>query len=229
MTGKKKKTGRSLKKAVVGAAATAGLALTGWYFVVFGNGQKIKVPAYEAIRVIDGDTFETAEGQRIRLASTEAPELGRCGSDEAKKKLEELLMGKPLYVKVVYQDPYRRQISFVYSGKTFINEEMLRDGFAYYYRSSPGKIGEELKAATEKARQDKKGIFGEKCTQSTNPDKPKCNIKGNLGNSKNTKIYYLPDCGVYPNTQVQLYLGDQWFCSETQAKKAGFRKPEQCP
>lgn len=179
-----------------------------------------------ALRVIDGDTFETEEKQVIRLASTEAPELEHCGGKEAKDQLEKLILNQPLYIKVVYQDPYHRQVSLVYTGKDFVNEAMLKSGSSYYYRASPGKIGEQLQQAGETARKNQQGIFSA-CIQSVNPKQPKCNIKANIGQQDN--IYYLPDCGVYPNVILELYKGDQWFCTEAQAIKAGFRKPSQCP
>ena len=208
------------------AIATAGALISGMLWAGKDKLHLLPVPAYEAARVIDGDSFETKEGQYIRVASTESPELKLCGGNEAKAALEKLILGKTLYLKVVYRDPYQRLVSFVYAGQEFINQTMLENGYSYYYRSSPGTIGEALKAATERAREQKKGIFSETCTQTNNPEKPKCNIKGN---TRTGKIYYLPDCGLYPNVDLQLYLGDEWFCTEAAAIKAGFRKPEQCP
>lgn len=210
------------------ALAVSALAASGtlWY-LVSTQGVKIPVPSYRAIRVIDGDTFETEEKQVIRLASTEAPELDKCGGQEAKQQLEKLILGKPLYIKVVYQDPYHRQIGLVYSEKVFVNEAMLKSGSSYYYRASPGTIGKKLQQAGEFARKNQQGIFSSSCIQSVNPKQPQCNIKANIGRAGN--IYYLPDCGVYPNVLLELYKGDQWFCTEAEAIKAGFRKPSQCP
>lgn len=208
--------------------AAVGAALAGGILIGFGQGKpSVPVPAYEAARVIDGDTFETKEGLRIRLASSEAPALDLCAGKEAKEKLEELILNKTLYLKVTYFDTYRRLVSLVYTDTDFVNEMMLSSGNAYYSRSTPGAIGDTLKLATAKAREEKKGLFSESCTQTVNAKNKKCDIKGNT--SRNGKIYYLPECGVYPNVELQLYLGDQWFCSESQAKAAGFRPPEQCP
>ncbi|MDP2860960.1 MAG: thermonuclease family protein [bacterium] len=215
------------------AVATVSLAAASFLWLNTGGGElakrqgeAVKVPAYSVIRVIDGDTFETAEHQYIRVASTEAPELELCGGPEAKTAMEKFVLEKPVYLKVVYRDSYQRLVSFVYVGDKFVNEAMLEGGYAYYLRGSPGEIGEELKNATEKARQEKAGIFGKTCTQMMNPGKPACDIKGN---TRNGNIYYRPDCGVYRNVEVQLYLGDRWFCDEKEALAAGFRKPEQCP
>lgn len=206
--------------------AASTLTLTSAGFLLFSTKSKpFKVPAYEVKRVIDGDTFETMENQHIRIASTEAPEIDQCGGVEAKKALERMIAGKPVYLKVVYRDPYQRLVSLVYTKDRFVNNEMLEKGYSYYYRSSEGEIGDDLKNATEKARAGGKGIFSSSCTQTTNKEKSSCNIKGN---DRNGKIYYMPDCGVYDNVIVQLYLGDRWFCSEKEAIQAGFRKPLQC-
>lgn len=223
----KKKVIHSSKKLRIGAAiiAAASIASGAYFFMSTNKDKPFPVPAYEVLRVIDGDTFVTKEEQHIRIASTESPELDKCGGAEAKVALEGLIVGKPVYLKVVYRDPYQRLVSFVYTKDKFINETMLVNGYSYYSRSSPGEIGEELKNATEKARDGKKGIFSASCTQMTNAEKPSCNIKGN---TRNGDIYYVPACGVYDNVEVQLYLGDLWFCSEKEAINAGFRKPEQC-
>lgn len=137
-----------------------------------------------------------------------------------------MVLNKPVYLKILYRDPYQRLVSLVYTKDYFVNEIMLSKGFSYYARSLTGEIGDKLGVAADKARTNKAGVFGSKCTQLANPDKPKCNIKGN---TRNGNIYYLPECGVYHNVEVQLYLGDQWFCSEKEAIAAGFRKPSQCP
>lgn len=202
------------------------MATGGLLWVTFGRGKPVPIPAYTALRVIDGDTFETTEHQHIRLASTEAPELDRCGGPEAKAALEKMIMGKPLVLKVTFNDQFKRLVSVVYTDEGFVNEKMLRQGYAYFNRGV-AEFNEVLTAATEKARDEKLGIFSETCTQVTNPKNAKCNIKGN---DRNGKIYYTPDCGEYYNiTTVQLYLGDLWFCSEKEAIAEGFRKPERCP
>ncbi len=205
--------------------ATAVSLAAGAYFIISSPKTKpLSVPAYEVLRVIDGDTFETKEKQRIRITSTESPELDMCGGKEAKEALEGLIVGKPVYLKVVYRDPYQRLVSLVYADGKFINKEMLSRGYSYYSRGTEG-FSDELQEAGEVARTKKIGIFSESCTQMTNKEKPSCKIKGN---DRNGKIYYMPECGVYDNVTVQLYLGDRWFCSEKEAIKAGFRRPGQC-
>ncbi len=44
--------------------------------------------------VLDGDTFETEFGKRVRLANVNAPEVGKPGADEVTAKLRKLIEGK---------------------------------------------------------------------------------------------------------------------------------------
>ena len=53
-----------------------------------------------------------------------------------------------------------------------------------------------------------------------------CDIKGNV-NSDGDKIYHRPGMSAYNNTKVKPEEGDRWFCTEAEAKAAGFRKAGQ--
>lgn len=58
----------------------------------------------------------------------------------------------------------------------------------------------------------------------TAPD-PSCAIKGNV-NSKGELIYHAPGWRDYERTDVKPEEGDRWFCTEDEARAAGFRAPE---
>ena len=58
------------------------------------------------------------------------------------------------------------------------------------------------------------------CT--TAPD-PTCNIKGNV-NSRGERIYHTPALRDYDRTNVRPEEGDRWFCTEEEARAAGFRR-----
>lgn len=203
----------------------ATIAGSSFFLLKYGNSTPIPVPAYRVMRVIDGDTFETTEKQLIRFSSANAPELDQCGGPEAKTALEKLVLDKPIYIKVQYRDPFYRLISLVYSDTTFINEEMVAQGHAYYAKTGKDDVNSIQKAA-EKAREEKIGIYDSICTQLVNTKNPTCTIKGNVNSGK---IYYTENCFQYQNAIVELYKGDQWFCSEKAALQAGFRKGVQCP
>lgn len=50
-----------------------------------------------------------------------------------------------------------------------------------------------------------------------------CDIKGNI-NEKGEKIYHLPGTKWYPDTYIDETRGERWFCSEAEAREAGWRK-----
>jgi len=202
-------------------------AVGGFLGLSFNGNKPINVPAYRATQVIDGDTFDTDVKQLIRIASVDAPELDRCGGAEAKKELEKLILGKDIYLKVIYRDS-SRLFAIVYTKDGLVAEKMLASGWAELHGQS-GAGGLNLGTVTKKAQSEKLGGFGEKCTQASNPEKPSCKIKGNLNPDNKRMIYYFPGCNIYSTAIVQLHHGDQWFCTEAEAKKAGFVKAERCP
>lgn len=215
------------KRAVAISASALVASGTLWY-IISPNGIKIPVPSYRAMRVIDGDTFETEERQLIRLTGIDAPAMENCNGPESKQALEKLVLNnKNLYVKVIYRDSGNRLISHVYNNDGSVSEQMLKTGMAYY--SGNAVKDPALNQAGNSAREKKLGIFSPKCTQVTNPDSKTCVIKGNLripGNGN--KTYHFPGCGNYNQTLIELYKGDKWFCTEAQAKKEGFAKGADC-
>lgn len=223
---KKKKSGLS-RKLGIGAAVAATVAAGSLIFTSVRGKPPIELPAYTIERVIDGDTLVTKEHQIIRLSSVDAPEPDRCGGKEAKKALERLVLGKNVYVKPLFTDSFRRSISLVYTADGFVNEAMIEGGYAQYRRTLADG-SEKMKPASERAIENRRGIHGPPCTQRVNTKDRQCNIKGNIG--KGNPMYFPSDCiPYYDQSLVQFHLGDQWFCTEEEAKKAGFRKPASCP
>lgn len=53
---------------------------------------------------------------------------------------------------------------------------------------------------------------------------PGCDIKGNI-NSKGDRIYHLPGRSSYASTRINPDSGERWFCSEDEARAAGWRAP----
>ena len=50
-----------------------------------------------------------------------------------------------------------------------------------------------------------------------------CNIKGNV-NTRGERIYHVPGQRYYEKTVIAASHGERWFCSEAEARKAGWRK-----
>lgn len=212
-------------KAKLAGAAAATVALGASLVLVFGHGKSVPVPSYTAIRVFDGDTFETQEKQYIRLSGINSPEMGLCGSSEAKKELETLILGKKLYIKILYHIG-SRQMGLVYTDQGLVNAKMLASGWAELNDRENLNL-KEFQISTNLAREKKRGVFSELCTQERNPKNPTCNIKANNA-LNNVPTYHYPGCQSYAVTTVQLHHGDQWFCTESQAKDKGYKKADNC-
>jgi hypothetical protein len=50
-----------------------------------------------------------------------------------------------------------------------------------------------------------------------------CNIKGNVS-TKGERIYHVPGQRYYNETRIQASHGERWFCSEEEARAAGWRR-----
>lgn len=187
---------------------------------------KMNVPSYRVTRVIDGDTFETKEKQWIRLSGIDSPEEGFCGYEQARQALEQLILGKDLYIKITYHDS-TRLMGLVYNDKGFVSTQMLKSGWTELNDRDNLDL-EELKTAQNNAKSKKLGLFSPLCTQETNPNNKSCNIKAN-NTTNNNPTYHMPGCNSYNSAIVQLHHGDRWFCTEKEAQNAGFIKAQNCP
>ncbi|MEM8542157.1 MAG: hypothetical protein AAGF25_14475 [Pseudomonadota bacterium] len=56
-------------------------------------------------------------------------------------------------------------------------------------------------------------------TASTN-----CTIKGNISYGSREKIYHVQGQKYYDVTEIRPYYGERWFCSEADARTAGWRR-----
>lgn len=97
-------------------------------------------------RVIDGDTFVTTTGERVRLIGVDTPETVHPrkpvepGGPEASKFLKDLIDGKT--VRLEYDetktDIYGRTLAFVWLQDTiFVNAEIIRAGHSEPYLIYP--------------------------------------------------------------------------------------------
>ncbi|NKK73264.1 hypothetical protein GFM13_23435 [Rhizobium leguminosarum bv. viciae] len=51
-----------------------------------------------------------------------------------------------------------------------------------------------------------------------------CNIKGNVSINTGERIYHVPGQKFYAETEISPRYGERWFCSESDARAAGWRK-----
>src|SRR3989344_7590476 len=101
---------------------------------LFGNIIQLRsnLERNRVVTVVDGDSFTTSDGRRIRLLGIDAPERSRCMHSEARLKLSSLVEGKRVTLSDVINDDYGRILANVWLDDTLVNEVMVREGFARY-------------------------------------------------------------------------------------------------
>jgi endonuclease YncB( thermonuclease family) len=113
------------------------------------------------VGVQDGDTITvlTSENQsfRVRLVEIDAPESGQPYGQRAKQALSAMVFGKDVTVDVQGTDRYGRTLGRVYHGEFDVNAAMVRDGFAWAYRSY--LIDDAMLSLEEDARREARGLW----------------------------------------------------------------------
>lgn len=112
--------------------------------------------------VIDGDTIELRNKERVRLIGINTPEMGQPYSSEAKNKLKELIEGKETVLEkdITDKDQYGRLLRYIWLGDTLINLEMVKLGYANSYTYPPDvKYQNQIVAAEREAREKKIGLW----------------------------------------------------------------------
>jgi endonuclease YncB( thermonuclease family) len=111
----------------------------------------------KVISVADGDTMTilTAEKKqiKIRMLGIDAPERGQDFGTVARQQLNNLCYGKTVTVENKGEDQYGRVLGVVYIDGMNVNEYMVRNGLAWYYRhfvNDPRLDSLEQLARTEK-------------------------------------------------------------------------------
>ncbi len=193
--------------------------------------------------VVDGDTLKI-RGRRLRLDGIDAPELRQTcqywwflkwrAGVRAKTHLQSLIAnrvvrctyrkfgkhGRPLVTCHVGGGDNRRAVN--------LNWAMVQDGMAWAFV----KYSRRYQVPESMAHVKKRGVWKYNCrpawayrearcraTLANAPNK-KCRIKGNV--SKAGKIYHRPGDLSYCKTKINLRRGERWFCSEAEARRAGW-------
>jgi len=135
------------------------------------------VSTYKVTRVIDGDTIELENGQKVRYIGIDTPETvapnkpDGCFGKEATDKNRELVEGKAVRLEkdVNETDRYGRLLRYVYVEDTFVNEYLVKQGYAYSVSYPPDiKRQEQLRSAETDARENFRGLWGS-CNLETTP------------------------------------------------------------
>jgi micrococcal nuclease len=198
-----------------------------------------KIPAV-VLEVIDGDTLKVevnGKKETVRLLLIDTPEsvhptkpvqpFGVEASHYVKKLLPKGTEVE-LELDVRERDKYGRLLAYVWVNGKMVNELLLEQGYARvaYVFEPNTKYVDEFRAIQDEARKKELRIwslenyatergFNDQVTGKQQCDKPM--IKGNI-RKDGEKIYHFPSSPQYNVTKAEMM-----FCTEEEAKSAGFR------
>jgi endonuclease YncB( thermonuclease family) len=228
--------------------AVAVTVLVGGAVLAIGAAKTFVPQAQERIagraQVIDGDSLEIGSA-RLRLYGIDAPE-GRqsCTRDgrawacgiEATRKLRSLIGDRPISCTQRDVDDYERIVAVCRSGNADLAAELVRSGFATAYRryssdyadeesearaARRGLWAGEFDAPEDYRRNEAPARSSDRGTTPSRASRGACAIKGNINDGQ--RIYHVPGSSSYDDTEIDEDRGERWFCSEAEARAAGWR------
>ena len=198
-------------------------------------------------RVVDGDTIEVG-GARVRLHGVDAPESGQsclargtrwpCGQ-HATRALAGHIGGRPVTCEERDRDRYGRVVAVCRHAGRDVNAWLVAQGWALAYRRYSRAYVDEEAAARAARRGVWRGKFvapwdwrrGERlpvrnreAPRADGDSRGSCNIKGNISYNSGRRIYHMPGDRDYARTRISPSRGERWFCTEAEARAAGWRR-----
>ncbi len=161
---------------------------------------------YKVVEVVDGDTIKIIYNgvkTSVRLIGIDTPETVdprkpvQCFGKEASAKMKSLVDGKEVNIMFDYtqgtKDKYSRLLLYVWVGDTFVNELMIKQGYAHEYTySTPYKYQTKFKEAQELAESSENGLWGDICACEKKELSRKC-----TSCKTSTVTYQKWDCSTY--------------------------------
>lgn len=196
-------------------------------------------PAAEGISVVDGDTLQVGSGV-YNLFGIDAPELGqlcrqdgrwnRCGLSAAFELKKLLGFDKPLRCRPAAPNPHR---VVCYADTVNVAIVLLKAGYAV----AASESGPDYRAAEKSAREGNLGLWhmsfvspwdwrhGQRLPGAEEAiTKAGCPVKG-IVDAQGRQLYYVPTDAVYNTLTIDSARGDRTFCSDVEARDAGWRRP----
>ena len=122
-------------------------------------------------RVVDGDTIILDGYERVRLIGVDTPETKHPNKPvqyfgkEAYEFTKRMVEGKKVRLEYDWQrkDKYGRTLAYVFlEDGTFLNAEIIKQGYGFAYTRYPFKYLEEFRKYEREAREKGKGLWGRK-------------------------------------------------------------------
>lgn len=130
-----------------------------------------KQDTFRVTKVIDGDTIEVNSNIKVRYIGIDAPEsvdprrMVDCFGKEASLENKKLVEGKEVRLEkdVSETDKFGRLLRYVYVNDTFVNDYLVRQGYALASTFPPDiKYQEQFSQAEREARENNRGLWS-KC------------------------------------------------------------------
>ena len=89
------------------------------------------------VGISDGDTITVlheGKGEKIRLYGIDTPEKGQAFGKKAKQFTSKMVYGKTVEVEAKDTDRYGRTVALINVGGQSVNEELIKNGYAWVYR-----------------------------------------------------------------------------------------------
>jgi len=126
----------------------------------------------KVIRVIDGDTIEIEGGKKVRYIGINSPEIyhdstgkktgEQCFANESYLENKKLVEGKTvtLIKDVSDKDKYGRLLRYVYIDNVFVNNYLIKNGFAKIMTIIPDiKFSQQFKTEEKEAKTNNLGLW----------------------------------------------------------------------
>jgi len=166
------------------------------------------------IRAVDGDTLILNGNETVRLIGVDTPEtkdprkLVQYFGEEAYGFTKSLLEGKRVRLEYDQEriDKYGRTLAYVYlEDGTFLNAEIIKQGYGFAYTIYPFKYMEEFRRYEREARENKRGLWaGEE--QKTVVTKPKADDSTIVYITRTGKKYHLGNCSYLRQSKIPITL-----------------------
>ena len=188
-------------------------------------------------RVTDGDSLRIG-AVRIRLHGVDAPELDQTCTDAAgrdwacgqwaRDRLVRLAEGRRVSCDVVEVDAYERLVARCSVGGRDLGATLVAEGAATAYRRYSDRYVAEERAARRAGLGLWRGDFAvpedhRRGTDEVQAGSDGCTIKGNVSGS-GRRLYHVPGGRDYAATRIDPDRGERWFCSEAEARAAGWQR-----
>lgn len=119
-------------------------------------------------RIVDGDTLVISTGETVRLIGIDTPEKEDCYSTNTANRLRELVLDKEISIEYDQskKDRYGRTLLYVWVNGSFVNEVLVKEGYADAKKYPPDiKYAPVLEAAEEEAKSKNLGIWNSEACQ----------------------------------------------------------------